>query len=50
MLVIFHDNGIKGLEGSTEYSIGELEKKGGLNALLTEYEKAGITVLRWFFA
>lgn len=50
MLVIFHDNGIKGQEGFTEYSIGELETKGGLNTLLSEYEKTGITVLRWFFA
>ena len=48
-LVICHDNGIKGLEGFSDYTMEEVINKGGVEVILNNYKKAGITVLDWYY-
>ena len=48
IIVIVHDNGKKGAEGATEYTISELYAEGGLCALLGKYRSHGVYVYRWF--
>ena len=47
ILVIRHDNGIKGQGGYTDYTAEEVEKKGGEETIINEYKNAGITVFEW---
>lgn len=48
IFVIVHDNGVKGSEGTTEYTVSEVHAKGGINAILAEYRVHGVHVYRWF--
>ena len=48
-LVIWHDNGVKGLEGFSDYTMEEVASEGGLEVILNNYKKAGITVLNWYY-
>lgn len=43
-LVVWHDNGVKGQNGYTEYSQEEINKIGGLDSLIKEYQAAGIFI------
>lgn len=48
-LVIWHDNGVKGSEGFTDYTMEEVASEGGIEVILNNYKKAGITVLDWYY-
>ena len=48
-LVICHDNGVQGLEGFTDYTMEEVASEGGIEVILNNYKKAGITVLDWYY-
>ena len=48
-LVIWHDNGVKGLEGFSDYTMEEVASEGGIEVILNNYKKAGITVLNWYY-
>ena len=48
IFVIVHDNGIKGSEGATEYTMSEVYAEGGINAILTKYRVHGVHVYKWF--
>ena len=48
IFVIIHDNGIKGQEGATEYTMSEVWKNGGINAILAEYRSSGVHVYTWY--
>lgn len=46
MIVIWHDNGVPGQEGFTDYTLSEVEKEGGIEALKESYKQAGIKIIR----
>ena len=48
-LVIWHDNGVKGSEGFSDYTMEEVINEGGIEVILNNYKKAGITVLDWYY-
>lgn len=48
IFVIIHDNGIKGQEGATEYTMSEVWKNGGINAILEKYRSSGVHVYTWY--
>ena len=48
-LVIWHDNGVKGLEGFSDYTMEEVASEGGVEVILNNYKEAGITVLNWYY-
>ena len=48
-LVIWHDNGVKGAEGFSDYTMEEVASEGGIEAILNNYKKAGVTVLDWYY-
>lgn len=45
-ILIWHDNGVPGQEGFTEYTASEIKKEGGMEALIDKYIAAGITIKR----
>ena len=46
--VIFHDNGIAGKRGYTEYSSAEVNSFGGIDALKADYSAHNITIFDIF--
>lgn len=49
-LYIVHDNGIKGQVGCTDYTMEEINAKGGVNAILDEFRSVGITIIDWYIS
>lgn len=47
MYIIYHDNGVPGQYGITEYSAREVADKGGIVKLVNSYESSGIIVYSW---
>lgn len=47
MYLVFHDNGIPGQYGVTEYSDLEVAHEGGIEELLHGYEQSNVTVYGW---
>ena len=43
-IIVWHDNGIPGSEGYTEYTLGEVEAKGGVDGIVNALTNEGITV------
>ena len=47
MYILYHDNGVPGQYGMTEYSSLEVADKGGIYELLNSYTSSNITVYSW---
>ena len=47
MYIIYHDNGVPGQYGITEYSSREVADMGGIEELLNSYTSSNITVYSW---
>ena len=47
MYLVFHDNGIPGQYGVTEYSDLEVADEGGIEELLHGYAQSNVTVYGW---
>ena len=47
MYILYHDNGVSGQYGMTEYSSCEVADKGGIYELLNSYTSSNITVYSW---
>ena len=47
-IIVFHDNGVKGQRGYTEYSAEEIAAIGGVDALVGEYMANGIVIYEIF--
>ena len=47
MYILYHDNGVPGQYGTTEYSSHEVADKGGIYELLNSYTSSNITVYSW---
>lgn len=45
-IIVWHDNGIPGSEGYTEYTRSEVEAKGGIDGLVDALTNEGIMVYR----
>lgn len=43
-IIVWHDNGVAGSEGYTEYTRGEVEAKGGIDGLVDALTNEGIMV------
>ena len=43
-IIVWHDNGVAGSEGYTEYTFSEVEAKGGIDGLVNALTNEGITV------
>lgn len=43
-IIVWHDNGIPGSEGYTEYTLGEVEAKGGVDGIVNALTNEGIMV------
>ena len=46
--IIFHDNGVSGKRGYTEYSSNEVIALGGIDALKADYSAHNITIFDVF--
>lgn len=44
MCIIWHDNGVAGQRGYTEYTTEEISAHGGIGALVHEYAESGALV------
>lgn len=44
MVVIWHNNGVKGQRGATEYTDEEVVAMGGIDGMLHQYIDCGATV------
>jgi len=44
VLVVFHDNGVKGQRGYTEYLASEINLIGGIDALRDDYASHGVVI------
>lgn len=47
MYLVFHDCGMPGQHGVTEYSDLEVADAGGIDELLNGYEQSNVTVFGW---
>ena len=47
MYILYHDNGVPGQYGITEYSDIEVADRGGIDELLNSYTSSNITVYSW---
>lgn len=45
-IIVWHDNGVAGSEGYTEYTRGEVEAKGGIDGLVNALTNEGVMVYR----
>ena len=43
-IIVYHDNGVKGQRGYTEYSVDEIAAIGGVDALRSDYAANGIVI------
>ena len=43
-IIVWHDNGVAGQTGYTEYTLGEISQIGGLDALKSDYASNGVTI------
>jgi len=46
--IVFHDNGVKGQRGYTEYTADEITAIGGVEALRSDYATNGIIIYEIF--
>lgn len=44
MVIIWHDNGVAGQRGCTEYTNDEVSAHGGIESLISEYSENAILV------
>lgn len=44
MVIIWHDNGIAGQRGFTEYTNGEVATRGGIDSIIREYAEKDMLV------
>lgn len=44
MVIIWHDNGVAGQRGYTEYTNEEVAARGGIDSIVSEYAENGILV------
>lgn len=44
MCIIWHDNGVAGQRGFTEYTKDEVDAHGGIEGILNEYAESGALV------
>ena len=44
MCIVWHDNGVAGQRGCTEYTKEEVTAKGGIDEVVREYAESGVLV------
>lgn len=44
MVIIWHDNGVAGQRGCTEYTIEEVVAHGGIESIISEYTESDVLV------